>query len=128
MEQDYEQLVQELVMRGTLDAKDRKRLNDCSKLPIPKAHVAEVVSKALEVAGIFPQTALKQAGTAIYEGHVLERLDDGRIELRCQRHQAMNPFQLAEARSLGIFPDAATAIFRFIELEWPRGIDGVALR
>lgn len=128
MSSDYEQLVQKLVMSGTLNVEERKRLDDCSMLPIPKAHVAMAVTKILEDVGIFPQTAVEQAGTAIHEGYVLERLDDGRIELRCQRHQAINPLELAEAKTVEVFPEVAAAILRFIELEWPRGIDGVALQ
>lgn len=128
MGSEYEQLVKKLVISGTLNVVERKHLDDCSQVPVSKALVAGVVTKILDDVGFFPEAALKQAGAAIYEGYVLERLDDGRIELRCQRHHALNPLRLAESKTVDVFHEAAPAILRFIELQWPSGIDGVTLR
>lgn len=89
--------------------------------------VAAVVKRLFEQDGHFPPIArLWQPGELCFEGFILVKLPDGKIQMAWQRSNPINSKQLAEESS-SEFSDPDEAISAFIESQWPKGIDGIAL-
>lgn len=127
MNPTYQQLLRKLVLSGTLSVLERKSLGRLNKLPVPKSDVAEVIQEILEEHGIFPTTATgERPDGTIYEGFFIEIIAQNRISLRWQRHSVSNPAEMAEEKDWE-FHEMKAAMQKFIEWEWPHGIDGIAL-
>jgi hypothetical protein len=62
----------------------------------------------------------------VHEGAILQKLAGGRFRLTLQRSHPIAPKVLATKKESD-FKDAKAAIKAFIESEWPKGIDGIAI-
>ncbi len=127
MDPTYQQLLRKLVMSGTLNVLERKSLGSLGKLPVPKADITEVIKEILEEHGIFPAIARERPDGAIYEGVLIEIIAQNRIRLRVQRPSIFNPAEMAQKKDWE-FHEMKAAIQKFIEWEWPNGIDSIPLR
>ncbi len=123
----YQQLLQKLVLSGTLNAPERKSLGGFGKWPVPKADITEVIKEILEEHGIFPAIAKEGSDGTIYEGFLIEIIAQNRIRLRVQRPSIFNPAEMAQKRDWE-FHEMTAGIQQFIEWQWPNGIDGIPLR
>lgn len=123
----YQQLLQKLVLSGTLNVLERKILGGFGKLPVPKADVTEVIKEILEEHSIFPAIAREGSDGTIYEGFLIEIIAQNRIRLQVQRPSIFNPAEMAQKKDWE-FHEMTAGIQKFIELEWPNGIDGIPLR
>lgn len=123
----YQQVLRKLVSSGTLNVLERKSLSRFGKLPVPKADVTEVIKEMLEEHGIFPAMAKEDSDGTIYEGFLIEIISQNRIRLRVQRPSVFNPAEMAQKKDWE-FHEMNAGIHKFIELEWPNGIDGIPLK
>ncbi len=123
----YQELLRKLILSGTLNVVERKSLGSFGKLPVPKADVTEIIKETLEEHGIFPAIAKEGSDGAIYEGFQLEIIAQNRIRLQVQRSSIFNPSEMAQKKDLE-FNEIKAGIQKFIELEWPNGIDGIPLK
>jgi hypothetical protein len=119
-----EALVEKLVVSLHLNVPERQTLgSDCDSVE----EVAAVVKRLFEQGGYFPPIArLWQPGELCFEGFILVKLPDGKIQMAWQRSNPIDSKQLAE-QSSSEFSDLDEAISAFIDSQWPKGIDGIAL-
>jgi hypothetical protein len=122
---DRNTLIERLVLTLHLNVAERAALGSDSIL---KSEVVTAISRVLKDSGRFPPNATPwQQDHAVFEGHFLELLPDGRVRLWWQRGLATSPQQLAEQRRWE-FPDAAHAIEDLVAKEWGgAGIDGIRI-
>jgi hypothetical protein len=85
--------------------------------------VTEAVREILDERGAFPQ---RRHGPVVYEGAVITA-DNGKLEISWARTLPLDSTVIAEQRRQ-TFPDVDSAIKAFINSEWPRGIDGIAIQ
>lgn len=116
--------MEKLVVSLHLNVRERQMLgSDC----VSVEEVAAVVKRLLEQDGHFPLIArLWQPAELCFEGFFLVKLPNGKTQMAWQRSNPINPKQLAE-QSSSEFSDPDEAISAFMESEWPKGIDGIAL-
>src|SRR5689334_5489044 len=117
-------LIEKLVVSLHLNVLDRQMLgSNC----VSFEEVAAVVKRLFERDGVFPTTAQHwQPGKVVLEGHFLVRCPDGKVQLAWQRGDPVRPTELAD-KSSSEYDDVDKAVSRFIQCEWSRGIDGIAL-
>lgn len=122
---EREQLIERLVTTMHLSVPERAALSTDG---VRYSEVATVVARVLEDTGYFPPNARPwQAGNIVYEGAILQKLSGGGFRLTLQRSHPIAPTVLAEKRESD-FQNAKTAIKTFISSEWPKGIDGIAIK
>lgn len=90
---------------------------------VREQEVAETIKAILDEQGAFPRP---RSGTVVFEGAVITD-DCGQVEITWQRAHPLNPTIVAEQRRQ-TFTDLDSAIRAYIDSEWPRGIDGIALQ
>jgi hypothetical protein len=116
-------LLEKLVVWQHLNVFERKMLASDS---ISVAEVAALIKRLLERCGTFPPTARTWTpGEAVFEGYFLVKHSDGKIELMSQRGNPIKPNELAD-QECWTFASLDQAISKFIESEWPKGIDGIS--
>lgn len=84
--------------------------------------------RVLNEIGHFPPNARHwKEGDNVFEGHFLELLPNGSVTLWWQRHQPINPNQLAE-KGQSEFVNMNRAVEEFVSREWAQGhIDGIPI-
>ena len=119
-----EALVEKLVVSLHLNVSERRLLGSGC---VSVEEVAAVVKRLFEQDGHFPPIARHwQPGDLVFEGFFLVQRPDGKVEMAWQRSNPINNTELAE-QSSSEYADLDEAISAFIESEWRRGIDGIAL-
>jgi hypothetical protein len=122
---EREKLIEKLVTTMHLSVPERLALSTDS---VRYFEVAAVVQRVLEDTGYFPPNARScQEGNVVHEGAILQKLSGGRFRLTLQRSHPIAPTVLAAKRESD-FPSAKAAIKAFISSEWPKGIDGIAIK
>jgi hypothetical protein len=122
---EREQLIEKLVTTMHLNMPERLALSPKS---LRYSEVAAVVARVLEDTGYFPPGAQPwQEGNVVHEGAILQKLPGGGFRLTIQRSHPIAPTVLA-AKKESDFRYAGAAIRAFIRSEWPKGIDGIAIR
>jgi hypothetical protein len=122
---EREQLIEKLVTTMHLNVPERAALSTDT---VRYSEVAAVVEHVLEDTGYFPPNARPwQEGNVVHEGAILQKLSGGGFRLTLQRSDPIIPSVLA-AKKESDFQDAGAAIKAFIRSEWPRGIDGIAIK
>lgn len=112
------ELVKKLVLNPHANAVERQFLGTLNE-----DEIAEAIRAILQERGAFPKP---REGRVVYEGAVITT-DTGRAEITWERSQAHNPTVLAEQWRQS-FPDLDSAIRAYIDSEWPKGIDGIAIQ
>ena len=124
MKTTREALIEKLTVSLHLDVPERQLLGSDS---VSVEEVAAVVKRLFEQHGVFPPTAkLWKPGEVVFEGYLLVKSPDGKIQMAEQRSNPVRPTELAE-RSSSEYDDLDEAVSRFIESEWCKGIDGIRL-
>jgi hypothetical protein len=122
---EREQLIEKLVTTMHLNVPERAAL---STGRVRYSEVAAVVARVLEDTGFFPPNARPwQEGNVVHEGAILQKLQGGGFRLTLQRSHPIAPTVLATKKESD-FQDARAAIKAFIWSEWPKGIDGIAIK
>ena len=122
---EREELIEKLVTTMHLNVPERAALSTHS---VRYSEVAAVVSRILKETGYFPPNARPwQEGNVVHEGAILEKLSRGGFRLTLQRSHPIAPKVLAEKKESD-FDDVGAAIKAFIQAEWPKGIDGIAIK
>jgi hypothetical protein len=122
---EREQLIEKLVTTMHLSVPERAALSTDS---VRYSEVATAVARVLEDARYFPPNARPwQEGNIVHEGAILQKLPGGGFRFTLQRSQPGAPTVLAEKREAD-FQNARTAIKAFISSEWPKAIDGIAIK
>jgi hypothetical protein len=109
-------LLTKLIVNGHVNVAERRALGIVSR-----REVAEIVKSIVVRDGSFPLHSPNQA----YEGAVLALVPSG-AEIIWQRTYPWDPNKIAERRGKA-FTEIDQAIQEFIDSEWGRGIDGIAL-
>lgn len=122
---EREQLIEKLVTTMHLSVAERLALSPSN---VRYTEVAAVLERLLENSGYFPPGARPwQEGNVVHEGAILQKLPDGRVRLTLQRSHPTAPTVLA-AKKESDFRSSRAAIRAFVRLEWPGGIDGIAIK
>jgi hypothetical protein len=120
-----EQVIEKLVTTTHLNVPERAALSTDS---VRYSEVATVIGRVLEDTGYFPPNARPwQQGNVVHEGAILQKLPGGGFRLTLQRSHPIAPTVLAAKRESD-FQNASAAIKAFVSLEWPKGIDGIAIK
>ena len=124
MTPNREALIEKLVLFLHLNVPERQLLGTDS---LSVEEIAAVVKRVFEQSGIFPPHArLWKAGEPVFEGFILVKRSDGKVEMVWQRSNPIKPTELAERCSTE-YGDLDEAVSSFIERSWSKGIDGVRL-
>ena len=115
---DRSELIRKLVLNLHVNVTERQILGI-----LHEEEVVEAVRAILDEQGAFPK---RRHGPVVYEGAVIT-VDNGKPEITWERPRLLELTVIAEQRRQ-IFPDVDSAIRAFIDCEWPRGIDGIALQ
>jgi len=119
-----EALVEQLVLTLHLTVPERQMLGSEG---VSLAEIEAVVKRLLERDGVFPPDArLWQPGQAVFEGFLLIKRPDGKVQMTGQRHHPTKPGELTEQVTYEC-DDLDQAVSRFIRSEWSNGIDGIPL-
>src|ERR1700688_267920 len=122
---ERDQLIEKLVTTIHLSVPERLALSSNN---VRYTEVAAVVARVLENSEYFPPGARPwQEGNVVHEGAILQKLPRGRFRLTLQRGHPIAPTILA-AKKESDFRSARAAIRAFIRSEWPKGIDGIAIK
>lgn len=122
---EREKIVERLVTEMHLSLPERVALSSKS---IGYSEVATIITRVLNETGYFPPNARPwQEGKVVHEGAILQKLSGGGFRLILQRSDPVAPRVLVAKRESD-FQNARTAIKAFISSEWPKGIDGIAIK
>jgi hypothetical protein len=90
---------------------------------VHESELLEVIKSVLAKQGAFPE---RRQGSLMYEGAVI-MTDTGQPEITWERLHPTHPTIVAQRRR-ETFTDLDSAIRAYIDSEWSRGIDGIAIR
>lgn len=92
--------------------------------PITLSEIIECISLELIENKYFPQAVSDSKST--YEGHFIEKINDSEFKLHCQRHNPINPMQVAE-RHESTYKDLDNLVYDYIDKEYNFNIDGIEI-
>lgn len=95
--------------------------------PITLNEVQEAIRLDLTRRNFFPENAsLWTEGTAVFEGHFIEKVRDNEFILHCQRSYAVDPNHLAESIKFN-YTDFMKLTYDFIKKQFNFNIDGLPI-
>jgi hypothetical protein len=116
------QLIQKLLTTLHLNVFERK-IFDEQALGIEE--IINVIEFELKSNKIFPPNAtIWKPGQAVYEGSIIEKINNNEFLLHYQRAYPMNPFELAEKSEIK-FQDFTSLIHAYIQENYRFNIDGI---
>jgi hypothetical protein len=116
-----QQLIKRLLTTFHLNVVDRQIFKD---QPITLTEIRDYIKLELIEKNIFPISATDTK--SVFEGHFIEKVSDKEFKLHWQRHQATNPFQLAE-RNVLIYTGLDKLVHDYIDKEYKFNIDGLTI-
>jgi len=118
-------LICKLVTTGHLNVPERLQLRSKS---IPIREILKIIEDVLNEQNFFPPHARPgNSAKGVYEGGILEKLNDGTYRLHWQRHYAWDPFTVAES-SFQDYKKLEIAVREFGHHEWRENdIDGIKI-
>ena len=120
-----QQLIRKLLTTFHLNMGDRQEFENN---PVDIKEVKDIIRQDLEDKKVFPDTAsIWKDGQTAFEGYFLERTGNNKYKLHWQRHQALNPFQLADSQVID-YDDFEKLVDDYIKREYNYSIDGLSIK
>lgn len=119
-----QQLIRRLLTSLHLNMLDRKEFIEKA---IKLNEIKLIIQQDLEDKKVFPSDAtIWEEGQPVFEGHFLKKTTDNKYKLYWQRHQAENPYKLAESHEED-YNDFDKIVDDYIKREYNYNIDGLKI-